>query len=120
MSLPKYFPDPQKTQKLIDDLLGRVKSLDPVAKKRLTLLLDNEADLPMLDKVERRYREKVIKSLDHMTDRKSAADLASALRSHFVRNLNLQRAYLHECVRKALHNEETGENNALHTPPEFE
>ena len=60
MSLPSFFPDPQRSQKLIDDLLERVKGLDPLAKKRLLSLLEDEADLPLLDKVEREYREKVV------------------------------------------------------------
>lgn len=113
MSLPKYFPDPQRTQKLIDDLLDRVRKLDTEAKKRLAMLLESEADLPMLDKVERKYREKVMESLSNMSDRDSARELSNALRSHFVRNLTLQRAYLHECVRKVLHDSLEEESTSL-------
>ena len=115
MTLPKFFPDPQRTQKLIDDLLDRVRNLDPAAKKRLAQLLEEEADLPMLDKVERRYREKVQDSLGKMTDRGSAIELGNALRAHFVKNLNLQRCYLHEEVRKVLQEAITEEDSSLHT-----
>jgi tRNA uridine 5-carbamoylmethylation protein Kti12 len=113
MTLPKYFPDPQRTQKMIDDLLDRVRKLDPLAKQRLAHLLENEADLPMLDKVERKYREKVMESLSQMTDRDSASELSNALRTHFVRNLNLQRSYLHECVRKVLQESLDQENTSI-------
>ncbi len=113
MTLPKYFPDPQKTQKLIDDLLGRVRKLDPAAKKRLAELLDDEADLPMLDKVERKYREKVQTSLSKMADRDSATDLGNALRSHFIKNLNLQRSYLHTEVRRVLHDSLAEEDHSV-------
>jgi uncharacterized protein YbgA (DUF1722 family) len=118
MALPNYFPDPQRTQRLIDDLLSRVRKLDPLAKKRLAALLDSEADLPMLDKVERKYREKVMESLSKMTDRNSALELSNALRGHFVRNLNLQRSYLHECVRKVLHDCEQEVGAPAHLPQE--
>lgn len=102
MNLPSYFPNPERSQKLIDELLDRVRSLDPSAKKRLMALLEDEADLPMLDKVERDYREKVVGTLAKMSNRDAAAQLASTLRGHFVKNLNLQRAYLHELVRNVL------------------
>lgn len=80
------------------------------------MLLENEADLPMLDRVERKYREKVITSLSKMGDRRAAGDLANALRSHFVKNLNLQRAYLHKCVRKVLQESVETEDNTLQSP----
>ena len=116
MTLPKFFPDPQRTQKLIMDLLERVRNLDPAAKERLVQLLDEEADLPMLDKVERRYRQKVQGSLSKMTDRSSAIELGNALRAHFVKNLNLQRCYLHEEVRKVLHDALTENDTSLRSP----
>lgn len=102
MSLPPYFPEPNRSEKLIQDLLERVRKLDPTAKKRLVELLETEADLPMLDKLERSYRERVMETLTKVTDRPSALELSNALRSHFNKNLALQREYLHSLVRKTL------------------
>ena len=103
MTLPHFFPDPKRSEKLINDLLDRVRKLDPTAKKRLSLLLEEEADLPMLDKLERQYRDKMQKTLMRITDRDAANELGNALRSHFNRNLTLQREYLHTQVRTILH-----------------
>jgi hypothetical protein len=102
MPLPSFFPDPGRSEKLIGDLLERVRKLDPSAKRKLVDLLENEADLPMLDKLERGYRERVMATLSKVTDRKSANDLGNALRAHFNKNLVLQREYLHDLVRKTL------------------
>lgn len=102
MKLPDYFPNPERSQVLIDQLLDRVRTLDPAARKRLAELLLEEADLPMLDRVERRYREKVVATLSKMPNRDVAQNLSNALRSHFVRNLNMQRSYLHDLVRNVL------------------
>ena len=120
MSLPSYFPNPQRTQKLIDELLDRVKGLDPLAKKRLALLLDTEADLPMLDKLERSYREKVIQKLSEVTNRNAATELGNALRSQFNRNLSLQRDFLHTQVRKVLHESLEDMDNSIHLSAEHE
>lgn len=118
--LPSYFPNPERSQKLIDELLERVRQLDPVAKKRLLNLLDEEADLPMLDRVERDYREKVVTTLSKMSNREAASKLSNTLRGHFVKNLNLQRAYLHDLVRNVLQDELHGERNSVHGGEEFD
>lgn len=118
MSLPEFFPDHHKTQKLIDDLLTRVRNLDPLAKKRLMVLLEDEADLPMLDKLERNYRHKVVDALGRMSDRKAAGELGNALRAHFNRNLTLQRQFLHDCVRKELQDSLEKEELPVHTENE--
>jgi Mg/Co/Ni transporter MgtE len=102
MELPSYFPNPERSKKLIQDLLNRVRKLDPAAKKRLAELLDNDADLPMLDKLERNYREKVVTTLSKMSDRTAASELGNTLRAHFNRNLVQQREFLHDCVRGVL------------------
>lgn len=113
MELPSYFPNPERSRKLIEDLLERVRKLDPAAKKRLSQLLENEADLPMLDKLERSYREKVQTTLSRMSDRKAAVELGNTLRSHFNRNLGLQRDYLHGCVRGVLQDPGAQMDNSL-------
>ena len=114
MSLPPYFPDQQRSEKMIQDLLTRVRKLDSTAKKRLSTLLDEEADLPMLDKLERSYRKKVQATLAKIADQNSAQELSNALRSHFNRNLTLQRDYLHGQVRKVLHDSITNEEQSMH------
>lgn len=102
MELPSYFPNPDRSRKLIDDLLERVRNLDPSAKRRLFELLENDADLPMLDKLERNYRTKVKVTLSKMSDKTAAVELSNTLRSHFNRNLTLQREFLHDRVRDVL------------------
>lgn len=108
MELPSYFPNPDRSRKLINDLLERVRNLDPSAKKRLTELLENDADLPMLDKLERNYRSKVKVTLSKMSDKTAAVELGNTLRSHFNRNLSLQREFLHSRVRDVLNEEDEG------------
>lgn len=102
MSLPPCFPDPERSQKLIDQLLDRVRSLDELAQKRLLQLIIEEADLPMLDSVERGYREKIQDSLAPVGDRDAARTLGNSLRAQFIRNLTLQREYLHQLVKDTL------------------
>ena len=113
MSLPPYFPDPERSQRLIDDLLDRVRKLDSSAKQRLSALLEDEADLPMLDKLERSYRDRVQTTLSRITDQDTAVELGNALRAHFNRNLALQREFLHSLVRKTLLEELAKEEESL-------
>ena len=102
MSLPSFFPDPQKNQKLVQELLDRVRQLNSVEKKRLAVLLDTDADLPGLDRRERACRESLLNRLRETTDHKTAVDLSNNLRARFLTNLDLQREYLHSQIREIL------------------
>ena len=102
MSLPSFFPDPLKNQKLVQELLNRIRQLNSVEKKRLAVLLDTDADLPGLDRRERAYRERLLNRLSKSTDHKTAVELSNNLRSRFLMNLDLQREYLHARIREVL------------------
>jgi hypothetical protein len=97
MEMPAHFPRQEKSLRQIEALLNRVRGLDRDAKARLSVMLDEEMDLPYLDVMEREYA-KVFQRV--------APGQATILRGRFVMALNEQRQFLIGLVRNALQTEE--------------
>jgi hypothetical protein len=91
---PAGLPNPQANLKAIQALLTRVRGLNKDAKARLGVMLDDEADLPYLDAMEREYA----RAFQEIVPEK-----AVMLRGMFVQSLNQQREKLVGMVRNALH-----------------
>ncbi len=93
MQLPQGFPDNPRNAEAVHTLIDRVRKLEPSAKARLAVMLEEEMDLPYLDAMERQYADFF---------RKVAPDNATMLRGRFVEALDRQRIYLVGLVRQAL------------------
>lgn len=96
MDLPAIFPNPETNIPQIESLLERVRGLDKESRQRLAAMLDDEADLPYLDAMEREYAQAF---------RQVAPEHATLLRGRFVTALNEQRQFLVGLVRNVLQEE---------------
>ena len=57
MQLPQGFPDNPRNAEAVHTLIDRVRKLEPSAKARLAVMLEEEMDLPYLDAMERQYAD---------------------------------------------------------------
>ena len=105
MDTPAGLPNPQANIQAIQALLTRIRGLSQEAKTRLDAMLDDEADLPYLDAMEREYA----RAFQEIVPEK-----AVMLRGMFVQSLNQQREKLVGMVRNVLHeNDDDAQADAI-------